>query len=309
MRIRNYQPGDESIQAEIYNSAAGALPRFKPASAEEVARRYRGQDSLASSRFYAVDGDETVGYALFDGTGRIGYPWCLTGHDDAREPLLGAVLTAMAASGHAKAWAAYRADWTAVLEFFGTHGFVVEREMVNYLAELKGLPSDPVPDGQRIEPPGRDDLPQLLEMGRGLLEVGDTGQLGAFLWENREVDADDAFVLKGTDRPEVFGMAVAITRAGYADPAALDAAMPCFRSGALGTEQQRHKRVRGMFSCVFSSDVAGRLLLAEAARRFARLGLIHVAAQVASDATKYAEFYDRYFVRQAAFPIVSRRLE
>src|SRR5207249_3763166 len=54
MPIRHYQPGDETAQAAIYNRAAGALPAFKPATPEEVARRYRSSDPDPTTKFYAV---------------------------------------------------------------------------------------------------------------------------------------------------------------------------------------------------------------------------------------------------------------
>src|SRR6185437_130666 len=118
MRIRTYQPGDEQAQARIYNAAAGSLPAFKPASADEIARRYQGDDTDPGSRFYAVIDDEVMGYAVFCGNGRVSYPWCLPGPDEAREALLAAVLGEMARRDLPEAWAAYRADWTVVLDFF-----------------------------------------------------------------------------------------------------------------------------------------------------------------------------------------------
>src|SRR5262245_40520910 len=60
MRIRTYQPGDEQPQALIYNAAAVSLPAFKPASADEIARRYERDDTDPGSRFYAVLDDEVV---------------------------------------------------------------------------------------------------------------------------------------------------------------------------------------------------------------------------------------------------------
>ena len=95
---------------------------------------------------------------------------------------------------------------------------------------------------------------------------------------------------------------------GFADPTKLDSAMPCFRLGALGTERERHKRVNGMFSCVFEAESAGEILLAEGARRLRQAGLTHMAAQAASDAPEICAFYDRYFDRQGEFPILSRPL-
>src|SRR5690348_6161265 len=115
MEIRNYQPGDERAQAEVYNAAAAALPGFKPARAEEIARRYRGSDPDPGSKLYAVADGRVVGYATFNPSGRISFPWCLPGSDSARGPLLEAVLATMARRGMTRAWTTYRADWTEVL--------------------------------------------------------------------------------------------------------------------------------------------------------------------------------------------------
>src|SRR3954469_22690263 len=114
MRIRTYQPGDEVAQAAIYNAAAGPLPRFKPATADEIARRYRSAEADLGTKFYAVDGERIVGYAVFDPNGRVSYPWCLEGSESARDPLLDAVLAAMSERGLPEARAAYRADWSPV---------------------------------------------------------------------------------------------------------------------------------------------------------------------------------------------------
>ena len=84
--------------------------------------------------------------------------------------------------------------------------------------------------------------------------------------------------------------------------------MPCFRLGAFGTERERHKRVTGLFSCVFADPSRGK----PAALRRARIrwpdvpGLTHIAAQAPSDAVSLCEWYDRFFERQGSFPILSR---
>ena len=81
MLIRNYQPGDEHAQAEIYNTVAGKLPKFKPATAEEIGRRYATSDHDPTSKFYAIADGRVVGYAVLNPNGRISYPWCLPGGD------------------------------------------------------------------------------------------------------------------------------------------------------------------------------------------------------------------------------------
>src|SRR5262249_35756815 len=95
----------------------------------------------------------------------------------------------------------------------------------------------------------------------------------------------------------------------FADPTKIDAAMPCFRLGALGTEGQRHKRVNGLFSAVFADQREGEFLLSGLVGSRARpAGLTHIAAQVPSDAPNLCGWYDRFFQRQGSFPILSRRL-
>jgi hypothetical protein len=100
-----------------------------------------------------------------------------------------------------------------------------------------------------------------------------------------------------------------VARAGYADPARVDPAMPCFRLGAFGTERERHKRINGMFSCLFEDPTDGDALLAEAIRRLESAGLDRIAAQAPSDRPELIAFYDRHFQRQGEFPIVARKLE
>jgi len=311
MEIRNYRPGDEEVQARIYNTAAGPLPAFKPATTLEVARRYPPGDPDAGSRFYALDGPDgaVVGYALFNPSGRVSYPWCLPGAEGARGLLLDAVLTALGDRGIAEATAAYRSDWSPVLDFFDGRGFRPARDMVNFLAEIADLPGTPVPKGVGFGPVGRDDLPRIVALGRSLIDGDDFGRLAASLWDNPWYGSESLFALRADGgRGPVAGAAVAVTRDGYADPARLDAAMPCFRLGAFGTERERHKRINGMVSFLFDDEATGEALLAEAARRLAAAGLVHAAAQAPTDRGDLIAFYERHFRRQGAFPILSLHL-
>ena len=86
----------------------------------------------------------------------------------------------------------------------------------------------------------------------------------------------------------------------------IDPAMPCFRLGALGTELQRHKRVNGLFPCIFATEPAGEILLGEAVRRLESAGLTYIAAQTPSNEPGLVAFYDRYLRRQGSFPILGR---
>jgi hypothetical protein len=308
MSIRAYQPGDETAQVRIYNIAAAALPGFKPANVDEVARRYRTVDPDPASKLYDVEAGDVVGYAVFNPNGRISYPWCLPEAQGRRASLLEAVLDAMRGRGHRDAWAAYRGDWEPLQAFFRAQGFRQARAMINYVAATAGLPREPVPADRLIRPLRRGDLPRLRALGRGLFDA-DEATLGAFFWENPYFDASSLFALvPAADDEALMGAALLVGNAGYADPTKIDPAMPCFRLGALGTERERHKRVNGLFSCVFDDEATGATLLAEAVRRLEGAGLTHLAAQAPSDQPALLAFYDRHLHRQGSFPILVREL-
>jgi hypothetical protein len=129
-----------------------------------------------------------------------------------------------------------------------------------------------------------------------------------FRWENPYFSAHALFALRDARDGRLLGVALTIVNAAFADPTKVDAAMPCFRLGAFGTEFERHKRINGMFACVFADESVGELLLSEAGRRLSRSGLTHLAAQAPSDAPSLCTFYDRFFDRQGAFPILRRLL-
>ncbi len=308
LTIRPYQPGDEQAQAHIFNEEGRQrdLIGFKPANPEEIARRYRTVDPDPTSKFYAVRGDEVVGYAVFNPNGRISYPWSLPG-TDVRDRLLDEVLSAMSRRGVAEAWVAYRADWAPILSFFESKGFAPTREMINYVAELKDLPRVAVPRGMTIRPVERENMPRLAALGDGLF-AGDPEALGRFFWDNPFLDPTSLFALRRDEDDTIVGLGLTAIDARFADPTKLDSAMPCFRLGAFGTESERHKRVNGLVSLVMTTDNAGTVLLSEAARRLEQAGLSHAAAQVPSDQTRLVAFFDRHFQRQGAFPILSRRL-
>lgn len=311
MHIRTYQPGDEQAQAEIYNTVAGSLPGFKPSTAAEIAWRYSGPDPDDGSRFYAVDDGKVVGYAVFGSNGRISSPWCLPGAEAYREPLLETVLAEMRKRGLAEAWAAYRGDWFPVLNFLRDHGFIEKRTMINYVAEVSRLS---LPTGLRsnrlIEPFSREDLPQLISLAPGLFADSDGRELERFYWNNPFYSFPESlFVLRDSENHKVVGAYLLVVSDRFADPTKIDAAMPCFRLGAFGTERERHKRVTGLFSCVFTDQAEGDLLLSAAlASLSGRSDVSHIAAQAPSDAVSLCQWYDRFFQRQASFPILARRL-
>jgi len=308
MEIRQYQPGDEVAQARIYNTAAGPLPSFKPASPDEILRRHQGVPTLATSTFYATEDNEIIGYAVFDRNGRVSFPWCLPGYESARSPLMETVLQAMTRLGLDRAWAAYRADWTEILDALHRQGFVPALEMINYVTELGAIPRVLVPEDTAIVPTSRCESEPLYAWLKVENRPEGRAYLDHFFWDNPYLAPESLFQVQRTTDGQVLGMALVVARQGYADPTKLDAAMPCFRLGAFGTERERHKRVNGMFSCLAASHEIRQLLLSEAADRLEGAGLTHIATQAAADQPELVAFYDRHIQRQGAFPIVSRAL-
>src|SRR5437867_7672527 len=140
MNIRNYQPGDEAEQMAIYNEAAAELPRFKPATAEEIRRRCRARDFDPATRFFGEEGGRIIGYAAYHLNGRVSYPWAHKGFEHVAEPLFELVIQAMRARGLKSVFAAYRGDWSAITDFFENHGFRLAREMVSFVLDFADLP-------------------------------------------------------------------------------------------------------------------------------------------------------------------------
>lgn len=308
MLIRNYQPGDEDVQAAIYNAAAGSLPAFKPATAEEIARRYRTTDPDPSTKFYAIDNGRVVGYAVFSPNGRISFPWCLPEAQSAEKPLLDAVCGALRQHNAQAAWAAYRADWRTIGDRLQLYGFSHVRSMVNYVAEVSRLPHAPLPGDLEAGPLEQHEAAEALRMAGNVLPGDPVADPARFFWESSALSPDGLLAVRERGTHRLLGAAVVVIHSGYADPTQINAAMPCFRLGTWGTETQRHKRVNGLVSCVFEGAETGERLLAEAARRIAKAGLTHAAAQAASDQEKTLRLYDKYMDRQGSFPILARAL-
>src|SRR5687767_2646007 len=129
MTIRTFQAGDDIAQVSIYNEAAAGLPKFKSATIDEVRRRCRAADFDPAARFYAVEDRQVAGYANFQRTGRISFPWCRKGKEHLALPLLERALETMKQRGLPRAWAAYSTDWTSQGEFFVGQGFPKTREI------------------------------------------------------------------------------------------------------------------------------------------------------------------------------------
>jgi hypothetical protein len=313
MSIRTFQPGDDAAQVTIYNEAAADLPKFKPASLDEVRRRCAAPDFDPATRLYAIDGGRPVGYATFAASGRIGFPWCRRGFEQHAEPLFDALLAAMRQRGIVRGWAAYRADWTGVADFFVRHGFAAGRQMLNYFLDLEELPT-PSARGSSLVcgavTPA--DLPALLALVPGLSRAHTAAELEQALLHNPYFPADSVYALRERSSGQVLAAAILVHNPAYAAPKALDANMPCFRLGAWGTEGLTHKRIDGMLSVLMADNRdANRLgldLLATAAQRLDETEVGTLAAQVPGDQAHLVRFYRQYFRAQGSFPLYERDL-
>ena len=313
MSIRTYQPGDEDAQATVYNTAAAALPKFKPATAAEVQRRTRARDFDPAARFYAVDQGRVVGYCSFQANGRVSFPWCLPGHEANQQPLFDAVVTAMRQRAIGRAFAAYRSDWPTVNDFFVRNGFALAREMVNYTLDFMDMPTPGGGVGSGVTPVKPEDVPALFALAPEALRVKTPEELHRHLFRNPYFGPESLFALRSRTDNAPVAVGVLINDPNYADPAAVDPMMPCFRLGAFGTEGMSVKRLRGLFSFLARPDKSlfshGMDLLGYATVQLAQDDdLAGFAAQVPSDVPMLHAFYQRVFRKQGGFPVYERDL-
>ncbi len=312
MTIRTFQSGDDAAQVSIYNEAAADLPRFKPATLDEIRRRVRAVDFDPRTRFFAVADGLPVGYAMFHANGRVSYPWCRRGHEHHAPALFEAVLGELRRRGIPTAFAAYRADWPAQAAFFREQGFRVAREMVNFILDLADMPTAGARAGSMAEPMCRDDVPGIFALGQGVVRSRTLAELADHLFRNPYFSADSAMVVRATADRQPLAGGLLIVNESYGDATAVDANMPCFRLGAFGTEGLQWKRLNGLFSFVARprTDVnaLGLELLAQAASRLGQTNVGTLAAQVPSDAPHLLRFYQEIWRRQGAFPVFERAL-
>jgi hypothetical protein len=310
--IRSFRPGDDAAQVGIYNEAAAELPKFKPATLDEVRRRVRGADVDPATRYFADEGGPALGYCTFQANGRVSFPWCRKGHERHAEALLDAALGEMRRRGMPSAFAAYRADWTGPRDFFLAHGFVAAREMVNFVLDLTDMPTPGARAGSAVEPLRAEDVPEVFAIGQGVVRCATPEALAAHLLDNPYFGADSAFVLRAQSGGPPVAASLLVTDPAFADPTAVDANMPCFRLGAFGSEGMTWKRLNGVFSFVArpGRDVnpLALELLARAAAELGETDLATLAAQVPSDAPHLLRFYQQVWRRQGAFPVFERAL-
>ena len=86
-----------------------------------------------------------------------------------------------------------------------------------------------------------------------------------------------------------------------------------FRFGAFGTEGLPAKRVNGLFSFLAApgrdATLIGQDLLWYGTSRLETNTFEMLAAQAPSDVPHLLDFYERYFHRQASFPVFERDVE
>lgn len=313
MRIRTYQTGDESVQTSIYNRAAGDLPRFKPATTQEIQRRCRARDFDPGAHFFVEEMGVVVGYAQFQANGRVSYPWTVPGHEEFAGPLFAHMLETMKVRGLRKAFAAYRPDWLRVHDFFLSQGFRQAREIVNFIIDLVDMPTPPARPSSGITPLVASDLPALFALQPGVVQCTGIEAWEKLLLRNPLFPPESLFVLRGRRENVALAVGILIADPAYANPNGVDANMPCYRLGAFGTESMQVKRINGLFSFLARNDAyltpLGLDLMGHAAYRLRENDNVEsLAAQVPSDAEGLMRFYQRNFKRQGSFPVFEKEL-
>ena len=313
MNVRTFQRGDEAAQVAIYNEAAGLLPKFKPATSHEVQRRTSARDFDPSTRFYALEKGEPVGYASFSTNGRVSFPWCRKGHEHLAEPLFQHMLQAMKQRGLSKAFAAYRGDWAPVLDFFGKQSFKVAREMVNYVIDIFDMPTAPARRTSNVTPLERKDIPTVFALAPHVLRCTTPQELERHLFDNPYFPGTSVFCLRSQRDGSVLGAGVFISNSAYANPKAVDSAMPCFRLGAFGTEGMTTKRINGLLSFLCRDDSQCGSIAVDLMGHAVNLvedddDIVALAGQVPSDAPNLSRFYHLNFRKQGSFPVLERAL-
>src|SRR5262249_2738713 len=123
------------------------------------------------------------------------------------------------------------------------------------------------------------------------------------------VPRDAVYVRRSRDGAPV-GVGILIDDESFLDVDELDPRSPVLRFGAFGTEGLAAKRVNGLFSFLTApgtdSVLIGQDLLWYGTSRLESTSFTVLAAQVPSDAPHLVGFYERYFRKQACFPILER---
>jgi hypothetical protein len=310
--IRTFLPSDDVDQVSIYNEAASHLPRFKPATLDEVRRRLRDPQFDPTTRLLAIEHGRPSAYLTLSDSGRVGFPWCRKGREELAVRLFERGLAEMRQRGVKRAFTAYRADWEPVWQFFREQGFTQAREMLNFGMDLVEMPTPAARTGTPLTPLTPEDIPAVLELGAGVLRTDDPETLRRHLFENLYFPASSLFALRARPDGPPQAVGIVVTSSAFAHPGQVDAATPCFRLGAFGTEGLTHKRINGMFSVLAANDrdvmPVTLELLSYANRKLEDSDVESLAAQVPSDAAHLVRFYKSHFRFQGSFPVYERAL-
>jgi hypothetical protein len=227
--IRHYRPGDEAAQVAIFNVAAAALPKFKPATLVEVQRRVRARDFDPGLRLYAEVGDQIVGYGVASKNGRVSYPWCLPGYEHAREPLFEAMLTALRSRQVSKAFAAYRQDWSPIGDYFIRQGFPIAREIVNFFIHFYDMPTPSGALTAAIAPLQTDEIADAFALAPDGLQARTPEEFGRHLLKNPYFTPDCVFALHSKVDRKILAVGILVRENAYANAEVIDPLAPCFR--------------------------------------------------------------------------------
>jgi len=302
MIIRNCLPGDTDKEAAVYNVAAAHLPGFRPLTIDDV-RRSNG------SRFYAEDNGRVVGFAAFESSGRVHYPWCLPGHDPTAHQLFGQVMRTLAERKVPRAHAVFRDDWLQQVKFFEDHGFARVREMVNFTQSIADLPTMFQRPGLNVTLIRPGDLPAIESMVPGVPRLRGPAFANYLMTSGLATEA--VFVLRRPDGSPR-GVGVLVDDVSLPGVESLDPKAAACWFGAFGTEGLPAKRVNGLFSFLAPSGKdllrVGQDLLWYATMRLENTSFRCLAAQVPSDAPHLLDFYESYFRKKGSFPMLEREV-
>jgi hypothetical protein len=184
--------------------------------------------------------------------------------------------------------------------------------VVNFILDFADMPTPTARPNMSVGPLEPGDVPAVLALGTGVLRTPTAVDLEKHLFHNPHFPATSVFAVCGRSDAAPLAAGLVVANASYANPRAVDSAMPCFRLGAFGTEGLTTKRINGLFSFVTAAaaDVSrlGLDLMAHAALRLQDTQVATFAAQVPSDADHLLRFYNQYFRRQGSFPVLEREL-
>src|SRR5262249_38062335 len=158
--------------------------------------------------------------------------------------------------------------------------------------DLTDMPTPSARAASAVEPMTPADVPAVLALAPKAFRVRDAAGLEQQLLHNPYFPPSAVHVLRGRDGP--VGLSILVENTVYANPPEIDAAMPCYRLGAVGTEGMQTKRVNGLFGFAAApgNDVSriGLDLLSHAALRLQESDLATLAGQAATDAPHLLRF-------------------